>query len=106
MRVKDICDINQLSLNRDVNYDDYLYLDTSNLFENSIDKIERYSDKSELSSRAKRIVRDKDILFSTIRPNQNHYGILEDPQDNLLVSTGFAVITARKDLVNPHYLYY
>lgn len=106
MKVREICDINQISINNDINFESYLYLDTSNLFENSIDKIEIFKDKSSLPDRAKRLVKKNDILFSTIRPNQNHYGIMETPPNNLLVSTGFAVITPKKDMVNPYYLYY
>lgn len=106
MKIREVCEMNQLSINSDIKFDTYLYLDTSNLFENSVDKVETFNDKESLPSRAKRLVRKNDILFSTIRPNQNHYGILENPPNNLLVSTGFAVITAKKDKVNPYYLYY
>lgn len=106
MKIREICEMNQLSINSDIKFDSYLYLDTSNLFENSVEKFETFNDKESLPSRAKRLVRKNDTLFSTIRPNQNHYGILENPPNNLLVSTGFAVITAKKDKVNPYYLYY
>ena len=39
-------------------------------------------------------LQEGDIIYSTVRPNQRHYGILPNPSDSLVVSTGFAVITA------------
>ena len=59
-----------------------------------------------LPSRARRKVKDKDILFSTVRPNQRHIGILQNPQHNLLVSTGFTVIYANQDVADHYFLYY
>lgn len=106
MKVGDICKININTLNKDVDFEKYLYLDTSNLTKGIIGTISEYDNRSDLPSRARRMVQDKDILLSTVRPNQRHYGILENPPENLLVSTGFAVLTANQDMVNPYYLYY
>src|SRR5690606_564701 len=55
-------------------------------------------------SRARRKVRNGDILISTVRPNLKHFTILKDPPNNMLVSTGFAVISAEK--IDPYFLYY
>lgn len=82
------------------------YLDTGNLTEGIIQSLEHYSDLSKLPSRAKKIVVDGDILFSTVRPNNRHYGIIHGNNDNLVVSTGFSVIRANHDVVLPEYLYY
>ena len=47
----------------------------------------------EIPSRAKRKVRYNDIIYSTVRPNLLHYGIIRDKNvDDIVVSTGFAVI--------------
>lgn len=43
-------------------------------------------------SRARRIVRDGDVIVSTVRTYLQAIASVEDPQDNLIVSTGFAVV--------------
>ena len=58
-----------------------------------------------IPSRARRKVKDSSILFSTVRPDQLHFGIISKPQNNLLVSTGFAVIDVNTTVVNPYYVY-
>lgn len=55
-------------------------------------------------SRAKRLVQNNDILYSTVRPNLKHYGFIENPLDNLVVSTGFTVIST-KDKSSAKYIY-
>ncbi len=45
-----------------------------------------------------------DIIISTVRPNQKHYGIIKNPIENLIVSTGFVVLSPKKE-VNADYLY-
>lgn len=60
---------------------------------------------SELPSRARRKVRAGDIVFSTVRPNQCHYGLIANPLDNMLVSTGFAVLHSVCPSVSNEYLY-
>jgi type I restriction enzyme S subunit len=58
---------------------------------------------SEAPSRAKRLVNEFDIIISTVRPDQCHYGICIDPPSNLVVSTGFASFLANQ---LAHFLYY
>lgn len=106
MRVRDLCFINHKNLNTDIEFDSYLYLDTGNITENLIDNVQLFKNRDELPSRAKRLVLPGDIIISTVRPIQKHYGILGKPENNLLVSTGFAVLTPKKEIVNGHYLYY
>jgi hypothetical protein len=36
---------------------------------------------------------DEDIIYSSVRPNQLHYGFIKNPVENLVVSTGFVVIS-------------
>ncbi|WP_368044748.1 restriction endonuclease subunit S [Heyndrickxia coagulans] len=42
----------------------------------------------------------------TVRPNQRHYGIIRKEIENLIVSTGFAVLSPNLKKVNPEYLYW
>jgi type I restriction enzyme S subunit len=81
------------------------YLDTGNLTRGVIDSIQVISIGEKLPSRARRKVKAMDVLYSTVRPNQEHYGFVEEPLENMLVSTGFTVLRA-KEGVNPKYVYY
>ncbi|RLD59236.1 MAG: restriction endonuclease subunit S, partial [Bacteroidetes bacterium] len=40
-----------------------------------------------------------DIVYSTVRPNLKHFGIIKKPNDNMLVSTGFIVIQRKNEYV-------
>ena len=83
------------------------YLDTGNITNNTIDSIQFINLTNEkLPSRAKRKVRTDSIIYSTVRPNQRHFGIIKSQPDNFLVSTGFAVIDVDADVLNADFLYY
>jgi type I restriction enzyme S subunit len=47
-------------------------------------------------SRARRIVKQGDILMSTVRPNLQGFSLIRSEVRDLIASTGFAVITAKK----------
>ena len=47
-------------------------------------------------SRARRIVKQGDILMSTVRPNLQGFSLIRNEVEDLIASTGFAVITANK----------
>lgn len=83
------------------------YLDTSNITMNKIEEIQHINIlTNKLPSRARRKVKLNSIIYSTVRPNQLHYGIIKKQPDNFLVSTGFAVIDVDKDKAVPDYIYY
>ena len=105
-RIGEISEINKSQYSPKDNWQNFLYLDTGSITRNQIDSIQTISSAAELPSRAKRKVVDFDIVYSTVRPNQCHYGILKDPKTNLLVSTGFAVITVNQKVANPLFVYY
>ena len=91
----EICTTNKRTLSSKNIPDVIEYLDTGNITANRIDNIQLlYKGQDKIPSRAKRLVSEGDIIYSTVRPNQRHYGILPNPSDSLVVSTGFAVITA------------
>lgn len=103
VKLKEIADFNKESIGKNSNYDFINYLDTANITNGAIDTIVRMSIE-EAPSRAKRIVHNNDIVYSTVRPNLCHYGIIDSPVENMIVSTGFTVISC-KDGVNPYYVY-
>lgn len=83
------------------------YLDTGSITENSIAEIQRIDLNAEkLPSRARRKVKCNSIVYSTVRPNQRHFGIIKELPENFLVSTGFVVIDVCQEIVDADYLYF
>lgn len=102
-KLKELVEINSESITK--NYKETLinYLDTSNITNGKIDSIAEMNIK-DAPSRAKRIVRENDIIYSTVRPNLCHYGILRKICKNMIVSTGFVVLRCKEEIL-PEYLY-
>lgn len=88
-------DCNKYSLTTRSSCDFIQYLDTSSLTENALESLQRYKSLAESPSRAKRIVHANDILYSTVRPQQKHYGIVKNPVQNMIASTGFAILSCK-----------
>ncbi|WP_028912917.1 restriction endonuclease subunit S [Prevotella sp. MA2016] len=102
--ISKLCDINRKTLNSKNKGLEIEYLDTSSITCNQIVGTESYVFE-EAPSRARRIVKHNSIVFSTVRPNLKHYGILKNIPDNLIVSTGFAVFDSKYDIANIIYLF-
>ncbi|MGD8401807.1 MAG: restriction endonuclease subunit S, partial [Bacillota bacterium] len=107
VKLGEVIEINQNNYSHTDNWDYINYLDTGNIYENIIENIQ-YLDvkKDKIPSRAKRKVNANDIVYSTVRPNQKHYGIIKRPLKNMLVSTGFAVINGKDKFVDNRFLYW
>lgn len=83
------------------------YLDTGNITMNRVDEIQYINTSTDkLPGRARRKVKLNSIIYSTVRPNQLHYGIIKKQPENFLVSTGFAVIDVDFEKAVPDYIYY
>ena len=78
------------------------YLDTGSLTDGIFGACQTLP-LTDAPSRAKRLVSHNDILISTVRPDQRHYGIVKEPIDNLVVSTGFCVISCKR--IDPHFVF-
>ena len=105
-KLKDIAHINQETVKKDSFPNSFLYLDTKNLTSGKFGELAYFdSMKDKVPSRARRVVKENDILISTVRPNKRHYGFITKDQKSYIVSTGFAVITPEETKVNPYFLY-
>lgn len=105
-KVGDFCKDNIANLSKADKFQTILYLDTGNITENYIDSLQELNPLiDEVPSRAKRKVQQGDIVYSTVRPNLKHYGLLHNPPHNLIVSTGFAVLHNVDMSVSNEYLY-
>lgn len=83
------------------------YLDTGNITENRISEIRHLvSGHDAIPSRARRKACANDIVYSMVRPNQRHYGLLKVVPENFLASTGFSVIRGKDGLAITEFLYW
>ena len=104
-KLGEVIKTNVESIGKDYPYSKILYLDTGSITRNNIDQYQEFElDKA--PSRAKRLVKQDDIIYSSVRPNQLHYGYITNPANNLVVSTGFVTITCNKAYIEPKFLYY
>jgi type I restriction enzyme S subunit len=95
-KVKAIGDVsvsNHKSIGKDYAHPEIEYVDISSVDPGRITSTSVYS-LAEAPSRAKRLVRDGDTIWSCVRPNRRSYAIILEPTDNLVVSTGFVTLTA------------
>ena len=107
MRLGDCCKTNLHTYSDKEKWSLIRYLDTGSITEGRIDEIQTlYPGVDKIPSRARRKASFGDILFSTVRPNQKHYGIIEAGTENLLVSTGFTVVTVDTTIADPYFIYY
>ena len=107
VKIGDICKTNAQAYSVSENWPFVNYLDTGNITENRIEGFQRIElVNSSLPSRARRKVAVNDIIYSTVRPNQRHYGIIKKMLPNMLVSTGFTVITVDTKFADADFLYY
>lgn len=69
------------------------YIDISSVSPGHINQVTLIN-FSNAPSRARRIVKHGDIIWSSVRPNRRSYSLILHPEENTIVSTGFAVITS------------
>lgn len=103
----EICDINSETKVPDKHYPHsfFNYIDIS-CIENESGKFlgakKIFAD--EAPSRARRAVKQDDVLISTVRPNLKAFTLLADVPDRAIASTGLAVLRSKKDRLLPGFL--
>ncbi len=97
VHIEDVVDIDKVSLNAKTSPDykfEYISLSDVDSEDNKIEtSIQIFSTAP---SRARRIVRKGDVLMSTVRPYLQGFTLIRENVSNLIASTGFAVLTAKK----------
>ena len=107
IQIKDIAVLNRETYRKDELPEMLYYLDTANFTKNNIKSLQKLNiNKDKIPSRAQRKIKENTILYSTVRPNQEHHGIFEREIENIIVSTGFTTIDIVDEEVNSKYLYY
>lgn len=106
IKIGDYSSIDKRSLKSDTDDDfKFKYISLSDIFKGKINIPEELISFKSAPSRARRIVSKGDVLLSTVRPNLKSFGIIEDFDEPLIASTGFAVITCNEEL-NEKYLFF
>ena len=100
--LKTIADINAESLGKQTHWDTLLYVDISSVSPGLVEQKIEFS-LPDAPGRAKRLVAHGDIIWSCVRPNRRSHALILNPEENLVVSTGFATI--RPKAVPSTYLY-
>ena len=107
MRIGDFCKTNLYAYSEKEKWGEIHYLDTGNITRGKVAEIQTLVPGIDtIPSRARRKVQVNDIIYSTVRPNQRHYGIIKAHDPNMLVSTGFVVITVDTRIADPDFIYY
>ena len=95
-----ICEINPETLKNN-QFTKINYIDISSVKSEEINTIQTFTES--FPSRAKRIIRKNDMLFSTVRPNLKGYVYINENIENGVASSGFVVIRCKK--IYPRYIY-
>ena len=103
-RLKYLASINDDVLGEETADDfDMQYIDIGNVDSSGrISELESYRFE-DAPSRARRRVRDGDVIISTVRTYLQAITHIHEPPANLVVSTGFAVVRPHRDLFDSHY---
>jgi type I restriction enzyme S subunit len=106
-RLKNVCIVNKEALTDKTPFD-YLieYIDIGNTTDNGEFLELQEIEFSEAPSRARRKVEDGDTIISTVRTYLRAIAFIENPKENLIVSTGFAVLNPIKRTLVPKFLFY
>ena len=98
VRLNEICEINRRTLSEKTDPAfKFFYLDISSVCKGKVWSPALKIRFKDSPSRARRIVRKNDILMSTVRPNLQAFAWFTDEADDVIASTGFAVITAKRE---------
>ena len=90
-RLADIAEVNSATLPS--SYDGEIeYVDIASVVPGEITETTTFAFQ-DAPSRARRVVQHGDMIWSCVRPNRRSYAVIWRPADNLIVSTGFAVIS-------------
>lgn len=84
---------------------DVEYADTGSVTAGIFGPAEYFESLRQAPSRARRVAMAGDTVYSTVRPNQRHFGFITNKLANRIYSTGFAVLHPNPEKVLPYYFY-
>jgi type I restriction enzyme S subunit len=99
-----VIEINPVSISKHFPHDEIEYVDISSVGTGTFSGSTRMS-LAEAPSRAKRLVKHGDTIVATVRPNLRSFLYIKNPPENMVVSTGFAVLHP-SNKIDARFLYY
>lgn len=107
VELKDVCDVNPQNVlpNEVSDNGEFIYLDISSVENGTgIYSLLNTIKVEEAPSRARREIKDNDVLLSTVRPNLKAFAFLKNIPKSAIASTGFAVLRCKKN-ITPKFIY-
>ena len=98
-----VADVNKRSIGTKDRPDSILYIDISSVTPGLIGEVTPFA-FADAPGRARRRVTHGDVIWSCVRPNRRSYALIWEPDEKLVASTGFAVLSAA--MVPASYLYF
>jgi len=105
LKLGEVCDFNISSVGKNYSKKEIEYIDISSVGVGVLNETTKY-DVSKAPGRAKRLVKNGDVIISNVRPNRRSFVYLKNTKDNYVASTGFTVISSKKDIVDSRFIYY
>jgi len=105
VRLGEVAVTNPENIGKNFPYEEIFYLDTGSITRGKIKQLQKIP-LAKSPSRAKRLIKETDIIYSSVRPIQRHYGYIKNPSKNLVVSTGFVIVRAKQKKADPKFIYY
>jgi type I restriction enzyme, S subunit len=105
-RVGDLCNSIELTLPEQKGPGSFRYVDISSI-DNDRKVITEACEVKNFNapSRARQIIATDDVLISTVRPNLNAVALVPSYLNGAICSTGFCVLRAKQDILEPKYLF-
>lgn len=101
-KMHEVVAVNAVSVGPSYSHEDIEYVDISSVREGYLEGSKNFKLKS-APSRARQLVTSGDTIWSCVRPNRRSFLYVHNPPANMVVSTGFAVLSPRD--IPPAYLY-
>lgn len=96
-RLSDIAEVNPETISNSNRLERIHYVDISTVTTNQIGIPVEYT-FGEAPGRARRVVKHGDTIWSSVRPGNRVFALVQNPIPNLIVSTGFAVLRPKEGI--------
>jgi type I restriction enzyme S subunit len=104
VEVGEVVDINPEKVNYSIT-PQIKYIDIESVIEGKVINYKTFNSRN-APSRAQRLIRENDVIISTVRPNLKAFFIVTKQFDNFVCSTGFAVLRNKDNRIHPSFLFY
>lgn len=85
----------------------FKYIDVSSITRENLQIVDYKSYQgNEAPSRAKKLVKNRDVIFATIRPTLKRLSLIDEDFDGEICSTAFCVLRTREDILSQLFLLY